>query len=146
MAENYCLKAHRVRGQRILALARTSTGMSCVDELAKKGDPNDILKMSIRSIMAIQNHGMAYATTHSLVRRLGKDVFLVELKAQRTAWRMAAFIDDEQKTQVIPVLLESFKGHGGKTGNIPTRTIKSLEAKARIAEQLVKEERANGNL
>jgi hypothetical protein len=146
MAESYRLKAHPVRGQRILALARMSTGMSCVDELLKKGDPNDMLKMSVRSIMAIQNHGMAYATTRSLVRRLSKDVYLVELKAQRTAWRMAAFIDDEQSQKVIPVLLDSFKGHGGKTGSIPRKTIKSLEEEARIAGRLVREERANGNL
>lgn len=146
MAENYCLKAYPVHGQKILALAKTSKGTSCVDDLLKRGDPNDILGVSVRSIMAIQNHGMAYATTRGLVRRLGEGVYLVEFKARRTAWRMAAFIDDGRTTQVISVLLEPFNTHGGKTNKIPTKTIKALEAKAKIAEQLVREERANGNL
>ena len=144
MSDVYCLKAHPVQNQTILALARKSTGESCIDELRKKGDPNDVLKMTVRSIVAIQTHGFAYATAHSLVRKISDNVFLFEFKARNTAWRMAAYIHDRHQCAVIPILLEPFKGHGGQSGKIPGKKIKALEDKASIAKQLIEEE-MNGN-
>lgn len=149
MPDGYYLKSHRFKTRAILALASTSTRTSCVDELFARNDPNGILQMSVRSIDAISRNGMRYATTHSLVRPLSKNVYLVEFKSKSTAWRMAAYLHEGQQQghpRVIPVLLEHFKGHGGKRGTIPKGKIEALEAKALIAKSLVEKEISNDNL
>jgi|GEM_PF-7109662 hypothetical protein len=146
MPDAYRLKSHPVKDQRVLALAKETTGSSCVDDLNRKGDPNGILAMSLRSALAIQEHGMRFAVTHSLVRQLSNNVHLIEFKSKHTSWRMAAYAHGEGQEKPIFVLLEPFKGHGGKTGRIPDKKIKALEEKACIAKDLIEREKEHGNL
>ena len=121
MCDGYCLNRHSYhdRGGRVhnlYALASREGLRDVVKQLLQKGDPNDVLAMSARSIAAIQEHGMKYAIGRKLARKISDNVFLVEFKSRRTAWRMAAYIHDRKDDKAIAVLLEDFRGHGGKSG------------------------------
>ena len=105
-----------------------------------------MLAMSARSIAAIQEQGMRYAIGQKLVRPISDNVYLVEFKSRHTAWRMAAYIRDREDDKAISVLLDDFKGHGGKSGKIPRETIHALEEKAMIAKRIVEKELKNGSL
>ena len=151
MCNGYCLVRHVSRDQKgrehyLYALAKESGRRDVVTKLMEEGDPNDLIGMSLRSLMAIQDHGMQYATTRKLVRRISSNVFLVELKSRRTSWRVAAYIHDAVSGKTIPVLLDTFKGHGGKSAKIPKSTIGAYEKKALIAKELVERELKYGNL
>ena len=147
MTETYQLRSHRFEKGRFFVLAKAGAATDFVDDIAARGDPNDILRMTIRSITAINEHGLAFAVTHGLARRISSRVLLLELKGRRTAWRVAAYLAERSEGHdSATVLLEEFKGHAGKSGRIPGGKIRALEARAAIAESIVEKERRDGNL
>lgn len=121
MCDGYCLIRHSVRDKKgrnhsLYALGKIGGGHDVVTELQKRGDPNDLLGMSVRSVMAIQQRGLGYAVSRKLARKISDNVFLVEFKSRATAWRMAAYIRERQANRTVSVLIDIFKGHSGKSG------------------------------
>lgn len=142
MPLTYILKSHQLGSQHVLALAESPTEASCVEDVLKDGDPCDILGTSARSLVAMQAHGMDYAATFGLVRKIAKGIYLVELKSTRTARRMVAHLHVTGEGRVIPILLDTFKARTGKPGRATKAKVKALRSKAKAARRLIEQEDA----
>lgn len=142
MPPSYILKSHQLGNQHVLALAESPAVASCAEDILRDGDSNDILGTAARSLIAVQEHGMAYASTFGLVRKLETGIHLVEFASDRTARRMVTYLHEAPEGQVIPILLGSLKVRSGKPGKKTKARAKALRAKAKAARWLIEQESA----
>lgn len=145
MDDEHLLRAHKLGDAKVYVLARVGRKKDFFEEMVEDPRRRAATAMCVKSLRAIMDNGMQYAVFAGLAKRISDEIFLIECKGRATTYRVMAYIHELGAKGIVPILLGIYNGHQGKTGIIPSKTKKSFERRARIAQEIAREEFGNGD-
>jgi len=139
MTEDYELVDHLTGGEHYLALGRIGRP-DVIDEMQEKPELNEALYMALTSASKVRSGGIQFGLRTKIITPVTSSLYLYELKARSTVWRVLAYLHRSGARRVEPVMLFHVRGHQGKTGRLPKSVVDKGKRLAVIARKLMEEE------